>query len=274
MRKIEFQPDVGGGATDLSRLTTFVYAQPTFGTSFSMSTNRNENGRNGLVEPFTADRHAEAESWLSDFIDLRVIVFLVSVAVVAMTATVLILPGIPDVGSSNSGEATFSTDVAGSISPNPEESQTGKSDAPKNAVTPAPAVSGQPIAQSGDGSFDLPVRSAAYSGCQPETSGIKNWKENGWAQWQLDVRDRRTGFFYCFVTYQAESECQFAVQLGDRRPVKFSVYPQSSDFTEEFIVRLDSPQEPSFRIYPTKIDEFSEPMIKAVRLEPRSGSGN
>ena len=218
------------------------------------------------------DLAQENEPWYSDLLDLRVVVFLISVAVIAMTATVLMFSDnqVADLDDGIDPLVGNPTDKPPALNtPNLNTGKTNTSKMSENAGTGTPAFPKPSVVQTNDGSFVLSIGSAVLSGCNSDSTGIKDWTNEGWAQWQLNVRDRRTGFFYCHVTYQAKSESRFAIQLGDRRPVRFTLYPQETDFTEQLIVRLDAPNQPSVRLIADQVESFSGVRVKEIRLVPR-----
>lgn len=210
------------------------------------------------------------EFWYADLIDLRVIVFLVSIAVMAMTATVLLFSSDNDASTNGDPE----TDDQGTKNPalvaaNPNSNPTKKANASQEVVGDTQEFSKPVVEQASDGGFGLPIRSAVVLGCKADSTGISNWQIGGSAQWRLAISDRRTGFFHCYVTYQSKFESQFSVQLGDRLPLKFTVYPHETDFTEQFIVRLDTPNEPSLRLIANQVEKVSGVTVKQIRLVPR-----
>jgi hypothetical protein len=212
----------------------------------------------------------DRESWFADLFDLRVLVFLVSIVVIAMTATVLIFSSDPDEsGSTKPGAASQSTKAPASISSSSETNQAATSDPATAADKDVASFTKPLVEQAGDGSFVLPFSSAVVTGCEVLSTGISNWQSGGSAQWRLAVRDRRTGFFRCYVTYVARFESQFGVQLGDRKPLKFTIYPKETDFTEQFIIRLDTPEESSLRLIANQIEKVSGVTIKKIVLVPR-----
>lgn len=211
----------------------------------------------------------DQESWLADLIDVRVIMFLVSVVVVAMTATVLIFSR-DNPKQANGDQLLDETVSKATPSSGGTRDRDSTNEADASSTDVVTAVFAKPLVeQANDGSFVLPISSAVMDGCENDSAMISDWQTGGTARWQLNVHDRRSGFFYCHVTYQAKFKSQFAVQFGDRSPLKFTVYPNASDFTEQFIVRLDSPEEPSFRLLALKVETVSGVRVKQIRLVPR-----
>ncbi len=212
----------------------------------------------------------EHVSWFADLMDLRVLVFLFSVIVIAMTATLLILSnGHQVLENTDSGLNDRAANATASSRTSMKGTRATKELPFNHAKTAAPVFSLRSVEQASDGSFVLPIGSADVSGCEVLPTGISRWQPGGSAQWNLEIRDRRTGFFYCHVTYMARFESQFAVQLGDRKPLKFTVYPHEADFTERFIVRLDKPEAPGLRLIAKHQENVAEVTITKVRLEPR-----
>lgn len=213
---------------------------------------------NNQIEPAPS-----SESWFASLIDLRMLVFLVSIAVVAMTATVLMI----------SGEDTpVGVDQPDSKLP----TGTQLSNAPPSLDSPMDdghLVASTPLAidQSEQGIFELPAKLAVLSGAELESNstGITNWKTDDFAKWVLAISERRKGFFYCNITYQAELESQFSVQLGQLKPRTFTIYPHAEDFTEQFIVRLDKPDEQALKLVAKRVETISGVRIKQIKLIPR-----
>jgi hypothetical protein len=71
------------------------------------------------------------------------------------------------------------------------------------------------------------------------------------------------------VTYQAKSECQFSIQLGQLSPRLFTLYPHRDDFTEQFFVRIDKPEIQSLTLVAKQVESIAEVQIKQIRLVPR-----
>lgn len=228
------------------------------------------NPGEGFQNQSCPNQTLEQESWFTDLFDLRVVVFLVCVVVIAMTVTVLMLPRGDD--ESASIKTTLDEQRATGAASN-QGNQSGDAKvnlAPsKGADFDAIASSKPVIEQAADGSFVLPIGSAVVTDCESTVTGITNWRSQGSAEWRLEIRERRTGFFHCYVTYQAKFESQFAMKLGDRQPLGFTVYPKEADFTEQFIVRLGKPDKPSLRLIANQVDRVSGVRITKIRLVPR-----
>ena len=214
---------------------------------------------------------AEAEaSWFADLLDIRVVVFLVCVVVVAMTATVLMFSG----NQETSTELPQVPVTAGEIRKPISDSTLVESDE-NQADSPTDSELGMLSLQAPDASFKLPVRSATLVGCaignasNQDRKGLSNWQQEGQATWRLKVEQRRSGFFYCHVTYQAKSECQFAVRLGDGKPRRFTLYPTDVDFEERFIVRLDKPDVQTLKLIANQLETGAGITIRKVELIPQ-----
>ena len=212
----------------------------------------------------------DSESWFADLLDLRVLVFLVSIVVISMTATVLIFSNDPEESDSiKPGVVDQAMTQPASIAENSATNQLVTSDPATESDREVTTFAKPLVEQAGDGSFVLPSGSAMVSGCEALSTGISNWQSGGSAQWQLAVRDRKTGLFRCYVTYVARIESQFGVQLGDRILIKFTIYPKETDFTEQFIIRLDTPEESSLRLIANQIETISGVTVTKIVLVPR-----
>ena len=162
--------------------------------------------------------------------DVRYLVGLLALSVLVMTATVkLLVPKQKPVDQT-------SPVLPASPEPAQEHLQVDPSVASPSATNAMPPK----IQQAADGTFELALARADLKGdLKSGLQGISNWSLRDQAAWTLEVSDPRTGFFNCKVTYRAKSECGFEVQLGDREPRRFTLYPHEEDFEEEFIVRLN-----------------------------------
>ncbi len=210
-----------------------------------------------------AENAADGESLISLLLDIRILVALLSIVVLVMTATVLLFS---DKEGAKAVETKTTVEEVDTQPPIPVDTavESGK-------TTTGASGSIRKIAQSSNGSFDLPPKLAQLSGPELESSAtsIAQWQTGGWAEWGLAVADRRTGYFYCEVTYQAKAESQFSVQLGEGSPRIFTVYPHREDFTETFFVRFDKLDEQSLKLLAKQVESIAEVRIKNIKLRPR-----
>jgi hypothetical protein len=242
-----------------------------------MEQNQTDQATSQSASSGTDEIDAELKPWIHDLLDIRVIMYLVSTGVIAMTATVLLLSNEDEVGEINpAGQtSTVGADVvrdggeASAVAVNSADG--GESEVvdsmPENASEPK--VSKLTVRQESDGSFNLPIRLAKVSGCEAKSSGISGWSIDGKARWELAIEDRKTGYFRCFITYRSKYEGSLDICLGDRRPVKFYALPQDSDFTEQVMVRLGKPESPTLSLIAKEIDSNSDLIITRIRMVPR-----
>ena len=208
-----------------------------------------------------ADDLDEAASSFWFLRDVRYLVGLLALSVLAMTATVKIL-----------APKRQQAEQAGAALPASPDSIEAHPQIIPNAV-PAndPKPSLQIIQQAADGTFELAPERAYFDGdLKSSPEGISNWSISDQVAWTLDVIDPRTGFFNCKITYQAKSECGFEVQLGDRKPRQFTLYPHEEDFEEEFIIRLARTKSTSTQqtLRLTAKESASGVQIKRILLVP------
>ncbi len=237
-----------------------------------------------LEEDSSGDRELDIElkPWFHDLLDIRVIMFLVSTAVIAMTATVLLLSNDDEAGESNTSGQTRSVGVdpvgadegleGGKASVVADEPAQKVGVAVEDSVPPDDGesrVSKLTVRQESDGSLNLPIRLAKVTGCEAKSSGISDWSSAGEAKWDLAIEDRKTGYFRCFITYRSKYEGSLDICLGDRRPVAFYALPQDTDFTEQVMVRLGKPDNSTLALIGKEIDPNSDLIITRIRLVPR-----
>ena len=229
--------------------------------------------------------------WLADLLDIRVMVFLVCILVVAMTATILLfskeLPQVPADGI----EGATSEIQSGQIQDDQfQESQSsslveGQTQNPATVISERGEAESKPIGelmqQASDASIALPITSATLVGCAIENAsnqdqiGITKWQQGGHAAWQMKIEQRRSGFFYCLVTYRAKEESQFYVQIDDGKPRRFSIYPTNEDFEERFIVRLGKREIKSesdiqtLKLIANELGSNAEVTIRKIELLPQ-----
>ena len=229
----------------------------------------------------------ELKPWFHDLLDIRVIMFLVSTAVIAMTATVLLLSNDDEAGESNPSGQTRSVGVV-PVGVDPVGADEDLEERKASVVADEPAqeaggivedsvsldngesgISKSTVRQESDGSLNLPIRSAKVAGCEAKSTGISAWSSSGEAKWDLAIEDRKTGYFRCFITYRSKYEGSLDICLGDRRPVTFYALPQDTDFTEQVMVRLGKPENSTLALIGKEIDPNSDLIITRVRLVPR-----
>lgn len=209
-----------------------------------------------------ADAQEPVETWWSDLLDVRVSVFLVCVIVIAMTATVLLNRG-PD----EEAEQVATPAGSGAVSSDPV-SETPPA-AGEGAVVVGDLLAGRAmVSQDPEGGFVLAMKGAKRSGCRLETGKISDWESGGVAEWVIKLDDRRSGFFRCHVTYESAHECQLGLQMGDRSPRRFSIYPQDGVFTEQFIVRLDKSDVQAVKLMALEEQEMDGVAILKLTLTP------
>lgn len=220
-----------------------------------------DDGESGLAS------EGEPDSVLGLLLDIRVLVAMLSVIVIVMTATVLLFskPESPGVFSgsdpvSNSGDLKSEGALASANEPAVKVDESNREPA-RQIVT---------LDQANDGSFELPLNRATMTKAKQESNETAaRWMSGDQAEWQIAVTDPRRGYFYCELTYQAKSECQFAVQLGSLLPRKFTLYPHREDFTEQFIVKLDKSDVQAVRLIAERVESIADVRIKSVKLAPR-----
>jgi len=220
---------------------------------------------------------AELKPWIHDLLDIRVVVFLVSTGVIAMTMTVLLLSNedeageIDPAGQTNSAGADMVPDGGEASVITVKSAGGGELEVVDSMPEDAskPKVSKLTVRQESDGSFNLPIRLAKVAGCEAKSSGISGWSNDGEARWELAIEDRKTGYFRCFITYRSKYEGSLDICLGDRRPVKFYALPQDTDFTEQVMVRLGKPESPTLALIAKEIDSNSDLIITRIRMVPR-----
>lgn len=248
-----------------------------------MEENQTEHSRSQSCTSGSDELDVELKPWIHDLFDIRVIMFLLSTGVIAMTATVLLLSGDDDVGERGPSIQANSAEIASRSKTEPLEGsgdgsaiEVGPAEIVEPALESAGAVNaGKPqyskgtVRQESDGSFNLPLRSARVTGCEAKSSGISSWASDGEAKWDLGIEDRRTGYFRCYITYRSRYEGSLDVCLGDRKPVTFYAFPQDSDFTEQLMVRLDKPERPTLALIAKEIDPNSNLIITRIRMVPR-----
>ena len=229
----------------------------------------------------------ELKPWFHDLLDIRVIMFLVSTAVIAMTATVLLLSNDDEAGESNPSGQTRSVGVV-PVGVDPVGADEDLEERKASVVADEPAqeaggivedsvsldngesgISKSTVRQESDGSLNLPIRSAKVAGCEAKSTGISAWSSSGEAKWDLAIEDRKTGYFRCFITYRSKYEGSLDICLGDRRPVTFYALPQDTDFTEQVMVRLGKSENSTLALIGKEIDPNSDLIITRVRLVPR-----
>ena len=224
----------------------------------------------------------ELKPWFHDLLDIRVIMFLVSTAVIAMTATVLLLSNDDEAGESNPSGLTRSVGVvpvgadedleerkASVVADEPAQDAGGTVEDSVSLDNGESGISKSTVRQESDGSLNLPIRSAKVAGCEAKSTGISAWSSSGEAKWDLAIEDRKTGYFRCFITYRSKYEGSLDICLGDRRPVTFYALPQDTDFTEQVMVRLGKPENSTLALIGKEIDPNSDLIITRVRLVPR-----
>ena len=229
----------------------------------------------------------ELKPWFHDLLDIRVIMFLVSTAVIAMTATVLLLSNDDEAGESNPSGQTRSVGVvpvgvdpvgadedleerkASVVADEPAQDAGGTVEDSVSLDNGESGISKSTVRQESDGSLNLPIRSAKVAGCEAKSTGISAWSSSGEAKWDLAIEDRKTGYFRCFITYRSKYEGSLDICLGDRRPVTFYALPQDTDFTEQVMVRLGKPENSTLALIGKEIDPNSDLIITRVRLVPR-----
>lgn len=224
----------------------------------------------------------ELKPWFHDLLDIRVIMFLVSTAVIAMTATVLLLSNDDEAGESNPSGQTRSVGVvpvgadedleerkASVVADEPAQEAGGIVEDSVSLDNGESGISKSTVRQESDGSLNLPIRSAKVAGCEAKSTGISAWSSSGEAKWDLAIEDRKTGYFRCFITYRSKYEGSLDICLGDRRPVTFYALPQETDFTEQVMVRLGKPENSTLALIGKEIDPNSDLIITRVRLVPR-----
>ena len=244
----------------------------------------------------------ELKPWFHDLLDIRVIMFLVSTAVIAMTATVLLLSNDDKAGESNPSGQTRSVGVvpvgvdpvgvdpvgvdpvgvdpvgadedleerkASVVADEPAQDAGGTVEDSVSLDNGESGISKSTVRQESDGSLNLPIRSAKVAGCEAKSTGISAWSSSGEAKWDLAIEDRKTGYFRCFITYRSKYEGSLDICLGDRRPVTFYALPQDTDFTEQVMVRLGKPENSTLALIGKEIDPNSDLIITRVRLVPR-----
>ena len=231
----------------------------------------------------TDEQDVELKPWIHDLFDIRVIVFLVSTGVIAMTATVLLLSkedkngGSDPASQANPAQVDLPTEVGALsnttgpplIESKPAEVSESTMEKSEKEGGDKAGFSKLSIRQESDGSFNLSIRSAKVTGCQAKSSGISGWSNEGEVRWDLAIEDRKTGYFRCFITYRSKYEGRLDICLGDRNPVTFYALPQDSDFTEQVMVRLDKPERPTLALIAREIDSNADLIIKRIRLVPR-----
>lgn len=192
--------------------------------------------------------------------DVRYLVALLVISVIVMTATVKLLS--PGSEQEKEGQTL------------PLVQDTENKPAVDDAAKPEDPTAKLPrIAQAADASFELPIQAGHLTGSEVKTGpqGITGWNAGDEAVWMLVAKQRRTGYFNCLITYQAKSESEFQVQLGNRKPRLVTLYPHDDDFEEEFIVSLAKSSkktgEQTFRIKATQTGA-NEVEIKRIRLVP------
>ncbi len=223
-----------------------------------------EQGSNSDRQKSLPDQKSElpaaaesTESWFSEVFDIRVVMFLICVIVIAMTATVLLLR-----------ENVEESKPESSLPSTPHDITEGETSGTEPDSRDALVGTLSKINQQADGGFTLPLANASLEKCERTSNGISKWQLEGTAKWWLVFDDRRSGFFYCNVTYQTTIECQFGLKMGDRSARTFTLYPQDGEFTEQFIVRLDKPDAQSVRLIALGSDA-SEVAIKKIILVPQ-----
>ena len=222
------------------------------------------SGQAGGRADDTARDQADAdEEMLSPFwflTDIRYLVGLLALTVVIMTATVKLLSPSED----QTGEASLSLSSESEVQPGQVATSATSSG---NQMPALPKVQ-----QAADNSVALPLERGHLEGKELkfESQSVTNWGAGDQALWLLEVSERRKGYFNCLITYRAKSECGFEVQLGNRKPRPFTIYPHEEDFEEEFIVRLDKAKANSsgqvFRL--TALGAAGEVEIKRIVLQP------
>ncbi len=226
--------------------TSSVQPQRLAKSKFDISSDEDqEDGESEVLSPFSL------------LTDIRYLVGLLALSVVIMTATVKLF---------GSGGVE--------VAETPADSQPQNS-APVEKVEspPKPLDLLARVKQADDGSFELPIAKGSLTGTDINlgSNGITGWSLGDEAVWMLVVNDRRDGYFNCRITYQANQESAFEIQLGNRKPRPFTIYPHDKDFEEQFIVRLGAAKKDSneqlLRIKSTQT-RAHEVQIKRIRLIP------
>ncbi len=244
-----------------------------------MEENQTEPSLSQSAPTHSDELDAELKPWIYDLLDIRVIMFLISTGVIAMTVTVLLLSGEDEAGESEpASQANLAVvnpvgeieDVEPSIA---EAKTSGGVELEVENAKPTdggkPEVSKLSVSQEADSSFNLPIRLAKVTGCEAKSTGISRWSNDAKVKWDLAIEDRKTGYFRCFITYRSKYEGSLDICLGDRRPVTFYVLPQDSDFTEQVMVRLGKPESPTLALIAREIDPNSDLIITRIRMVPR-----
>lgn len=205
--------------------------------------------------------------------DVRVLMALITLTFVFCLVTVKLLSG-GDKGpqsEQNSNQTTNSAQQTATVGLDKENqtSQGEGSEASQKSKFGAEFSSFKKVQQSAMGEFELPIRQATLiGGLKKTTDGIVNWSSRDQAAWTLVLKDRRSGFFNCKVTYRAKFESAFKVQLGAKKPLPFNVYSHKEDFEEEFIVRIDKENEQPFRLIAGELDVKPGLAVKRITLAP------
>ena len=248
-----------------------------------MEENQTEPSMSQSSTPGSDELDVELKPWIHDLFDIRVIVFLLSTGVIAMTVTVLLLSGDDDVGEGGPSNQPTLTQIApgsktgllegsgdgSAVEVGPAKNVDQEVESSETVNAGKPPYSKGTVRQEADGSLNLPLRSARVTGCESKTSGISSWTSDGEARWDLGIEDRRTGYFRCYITYRSRYEGSLDICMGDRRPVTFYAFPQDSDFTEQLMVRLDKPERPTLALIAKEIDPNSNLIITRIRMVPR-----
>lgn len=215
-------------------------------------------------------REPEDESWLGMLMDIRVIASLLSFTVLIMTATVWVLSDRTD-PAANAAEATAKQTESVSTQSETEPGVQSDSKDPGEGLLADDLSQLRAIQQKRDGSFLLsPEKGKPFRAEMACTAkGIRGWETGDEVRWRLKIAERRGGYFYCQVSYLAKSEGRFSVQLGRLGARTFTLYPHQSEFTEEFIVRLDKLDEQAFTLAAKQVDSIAEVQIKRVVLVPK-----
>ena len=197
-------------------------------------------------------------SYLTDF---RVLVAVVTVTFVVMILTVKLL-SLPSRESAKVIPNT-STDPSSDTTTNQSNSHGEEAD---GVVKSEYSI----VKQNAEASFEIPLQKATLKGkaIKYGSQGISGWGKADEAIWSLTSDDRRSGFFYCKIIYQAKIECSFSVQLGNRPPRRFTIYPHDEDFEEEFIVKLDRAETQTLRVTAGELDFSPGVEIKRIHLVP------
>ncbi len=110
---------------------------------------------------------------------------------------------------------------------------------------------------------------ALLEGPMVEEDRIGNWeRSDDSAIWLVNVTDRRTGFFYCEVTYSALEECQFKIQIGSAPERTFTLYPQDETYTERFLVRSGEGVQ-RLKVTLVKVNEAADLLVHRIKLIPK-----